>query len=83
MAHHLPLICSNIPTNREISNDYGLFFDLNDTDSLVKQMKRIVDGEYDYEGRSKIADIIVERFKWDNVVHEFIKAYEDILKKQI
>ena len=82
MAHHLPLICSDIPTNREISGDYGLFFDLNDTESLVKQMKKIVDGEYDYEVRAKVADAVVERFKWDNVVHEFIKAYEDIVNEQ-
>lgn len=82
MAHHLPLICSDIPTNREISKDYGLFFDLNDTDSLVKQMKKIVDGEYDYEAKAKVADAVVERFKWDNVVLEFIEAYENILKSR-
>lgn len=75
MVDHLPLICSDIPTNREISNDYGLFFDLNDVDSLVKQMKKIVDGEYDYDGREKIADSIVERFKWENIVNEYIDAY--------
>lgn len=82
MVHHLPLICSDIPTNREISGDYGLFFDLNDTESLVKQMKKIVDGEYDYEAKAKVADAVVERFKWDNVVHEFIEAYEDIVNEQ-
>ncbi len=75
MVNHLPLICSDIPTNREISKDYGLFFDLNDTNSLVKQIKKIVDGEYDHEVREKIADSIVERFKWDNIVNEYIDAY--------
>ena len=76
MANHLPLICSDIPTNREISNDYGLFFDLNDIDSLANQMKKIINGEYDYEARAKVADSIVERFKWKNIINEYIDVYK-------
>lgn len=82
MANHVPLICSDIPTNREVSNDYGLFFDLNDVDSLVKQMKKIVDGEYDYESRAKVADAIVERFKWENVIDKYIEAYREASDQQ-
>ena len=76
MVNNLPLICSNIPTNKEISNDYGLFFNLNDIDSLVMQMKRIVQGKYDYEAKAKVADSILERFKWENVIDEYIDVYK-------
>ena len=76
MVNHLPLICSNIPTNREISNNYGLFFDLGDTDGLVEQMKKIAGSEYDYAGKAAIADSIVEKFRWRDVVEKFICAYQ-------
>ena len=76
MANHLPLICSNIPTNREISNNYGLFFDLNDIDGLVYQMKKIVNGEYDYMAKNEVADSIIGRFKWESVIGKYIEAYE-------
>ena len=80
MANHLPLILSDIPTNREVSNDYGLFFDLENTDSLVEQMEKIICGEYDYEAKAKIADIITGEFDWSNLVQQFISIYNEVLK---
>lgn len=82
MANHVPLICSDIPTNREISGDYGLFFDLNDTDSLVNQMKKIVDGEYGYMAENEVADSVTERFKWENVIDKYIEAYREATDQQ-
>lgn len=83
MKHHTPLILSNIPTNIEISKEYGLFFELNNINSLVNQMKKIVDDEYDDEHLNKIADKIIDKFKWDNVIKSYIEAYEKINRIKI
>lgn len=77
MANHLPLICSDIPTNREISNGYGLFFDLDDADSLVEQMRKIVRGEYDHKRKNEIADETIKNFSWDTLTGEFIQCYKE------
>ena len=49
MYCHTPIILSDIPTNREISKEYGLFFSLENIDSLVEQMMVIVMEKYNHE----------------------------------
>lgn len=83
MIHHTPLILSSIPTNIEISKDYGLFFDLNDESSLVKQMKFIIDNKYNHSEKDIIADKIVEKFKWDNIIESYIYNYKNLNKIKI
>lgn len=72
MANNLPIICSDIPTNREISGDYGIFFDLNSIDSLAKQMIMI--------SRDKIRKrhIKIDKFLWENVIKDYISSYKNI-----
>lgn len=81
MKHHTPLILSNIPTNVEVSGKYGLFFDLNDIDSLIKQMQKIIDGKYN--SKNDIADNTIYRYRWENVIEDYIKVYNDINKVKI
>ena len=83
MIHHIPLILSSIPTNIEISKDYGLFFDLDDVESLIEQMKLILDNRYNYNEKNNIADKIVERFKWNSVIKSYICNYQDLNKIKI
>lgn len=83
MIHHTPLILSDIPTNIEVSKEYGLFFYLSDIKSLITQMEIIIDLKYDIEQKEKVADEIVEKFKWKNVINDYIIAYESINKIKI
>lgn len=79
MCNHTPLILSDIPTNREISKDYGIFFDLNSITTLVDAMKIIINDEYPYVEKNKVADKICDDYKWANLV----KQYRDIYKRTI
>lgn len=79
MACHTPLILSDIPTNQEVSNEYGLFFDLDDIDSLVGQMKEIVIDNYDHDRRNKIADKIMESFSWQKLADTYIEQYKEAI----
>lgn len=79
MACHTPLILSDIKTNREISADYGLFFDLSDEASLVNRMSEIVCGKYDFEKHNRIADEILSAFDWNNLIEQYISVYSDVL----
>lgn len=75
MVHHTPLILSSIPTNLEISKEYGLFFDLNNSDTLINQMKFIIEKKYNYIEKNIIADKVIEKFKWNNLISIYIKSY--------
>jgi len=79
MACHTPLILSDIPTNREISGEYGLFFDLDNLESLVGQMKEIVQGNYDHERREKIADRVMGSFSWEKLAGRYIEQYKEVI----
>lgn len=78
MVNHLPLILSKIPTNVEVSKEYGLFFNLEDRQGLKEQMKKIVDGKYDYHGKNIIADNICKKYSWDNLIDSYIEIYKDM-----
>lgn len=79
MACHTPLILSDIPTNREVANEYGLFFDLDNLDSLVGQMKAIVKDDYDHDKRDEIADRIMKSFLWEKLADRYIEQYKKVI----
>lgn len=81
MMNHLPLILSDIPTNREVSGEYGLFFKLGCVDSLVEQMQKVIFGKIDKEELNRIADEICARFKWENLILDYMEAYRGCVKK--
>ncbi len=79
MRCHLPIILSKIPTNLEISREYGEFFDLDDQQSLINKMLMFVNDEYDYEKKNNLADKYLKDFDWQ----EIAKQYEDNIRKLI
>lgn len=78
MSCHLPIILSDIPTNREISREYGLFFDLEEPATLVRQMQRIVQGDYDTARHNALADEYLRDFDWDRVARQYMALLDDL-----
>ena len=73
MSVCLPIILSDIPTNREISRDYGIFFDLDDPDSLVGAMRSVVDGGIDRTRLCEIAERYLPDFNWDSIAQQYVR----------
>ena len=82
MRWELPIILSDIPVNREISGAYGVYFDLQNVDTLVDCMRRFLDGEVDTERKRSVAAEKLERFSWDNIAQLHMDAYQWILKQK-
>lgn len=80
MANQLPLILSDIPTNREVSNGYGLFFKLDNIEELKKRMLDVINNNYDIKNMKKIADKKLDEFSWSNLVEQFISIYNGVIK---
>ena len=81
MKCHLPIILSDIPTNREISRDYGEFFNLKKLSSLVSKMNEIVDEKYDHATKAALADEYLEDFKWDDIAKQYMNYIEKLVEK--
>lgn len=81
MKCHLPIILSDIPTNREISRNYGEFFDLNSVDSLVDKMMLFVNDKYNYNEKNQIANEYIKNFNWNNIAQKYhnyiLKLFEE------
>lgn len=75
MKCHLPIILSDIPTNREISGKYGEFFSLGDIDGLVGKMKLFVQGDYKMNDQLEWADKHLEKFSWDIIAKQCYQKY--------
>ena len=76
MANHVPLILSDIPTNREVSGEYGFFFELDNLESLVNQMQVIINKIYSKPELTDKADNILKKFSWKKLIGDYIRAYE-------
>lgn len=83
MKCETPIILSNIPTNLEISRDYGEFFNLKDIESLSSKFGFFSQGKYDHKLKNKIAKNEIKRFDRDKIIKNIIEIYTDgKLKKE-
>lgn len=80
MKCHLPIILSDIAVNKEISRDYGEFFDLNNEYSLVAKMEMFIEGKYDYATKNKLADEYLEDFQWNNIAKQYVDYMYKLVK---
>lgn len=79
MKCHTPLILSDIPTNREISRKYGVYFCLDNLQTLIDSMVAIVDGKYDANYHNKLAESYLDEFCWNKLVNNYIAVYRRTL----
>lgn len=78
MSVGLPIILSEIPTNREISREYGIFFDLNDENTLIKAMNDVVLGNIDRKRLEEIAAAYLPDFNWDKIAGQYVRLISGI-----
>ena len=74
MSVNLPIILSDIPTNREISRDYGIYFNLNDERTLVDAMEKVVRGIIDRGRLEVLAKEYLKEFDWDKIASQYVRT---------
>ena len=83
MSVGLPIILSDLPVNREISRDYGLFFDLYNEDTLVKAMGEVADGKVNQYELDELANRYLPDFCWDKIADQYVQMFVRALNRDI
>lgn len=71
MNCHLPIILSDIPTNREISREYGEYFSLHKIETLIGKMRLISENRYNYIAKKSLADDYIKDFRWKSICYKY------------
>ena len=74
MAVGLPLILSDIPTNREISGDYGHYYTLGDTAQLCALLKKATEGKLHAD--RAVASQQLAALTWQQAAAKALAAYQ-------
>lgn len=75
MVYGLPLILSNIPTNHEVSDSYGFFFDLDNIEMLIAQMDKVANHDFSDDELNQAGKRILSKFDWKVLVKDYVKYY--------
>lgn len=71
MSMGLPIVLSDIPTNREVSRDYGVFFELGDVDGLARALGE-ASGLRGSGRLSGLASRYLAEFNWESVAQVYL-----------
>ena len=71
MSMGLPIVLSDIPTNREVSRDYGVYFELGDVDGLARALSEASELRGS-ERLSGLAGRYLAEFSWERVAEVYI-----------
>jgi rhamnosyl/mannosyltransferase len=78
-ASSCAVIASDLPGVRDVVKDFGLLVKPNDINSLKQALDMLNDRSirdaYGEKGKK-----IAKRYRWENVAHEYLKAYESVIE---
>ncbi|MDA9698340.1 glycosyltransferase family 4 protein, partial [Candidatus Pelagibacter sp.] len=74
-----PVLCSNIPTFREIFNNSCIFVNPKNTENIRKKLERVLKSKKEQKKLIQKGFITVSKYNWDRCILETAKIYEKIL----
>lgn len=82
MASGLPVLLSDIPVFREVTNDSAWFFDLNNSEGLANLLKLIIEDRVYLQAHNKKGRNIAEQYTKQQYIQSLLSIYGDILHSQ-
>ena len=80
MSSALPLLASDIPTNREVSGSFATYFPVGDVDTLANLLRDAARGSLTVNKR--LATERLSRFAWQNAAAEIRAAYKAAIERK-
>ncbi len=76
MAAGLPVVCSNIPTLKEIYKDSATYFNPNDPDDIARKTIAVLSSKNLAELKIK-GKKLAKNYSWEKMARETLKVYEE------
>ena len=80
MAANIPVVCSNIPTLREIYQDAALYFDPNDPKDIAIKINEVLTDKKTRTVLVEKGKEQVKKYSWQIMAKETLRVYESIFK---
>lgn len=77
-ANSCPILLSNIPCFQEIAGNSALFFDLDDSNSLINGIEILANNYYIRTNLIERGKIRLQKYSWDTSCEKLINLYESI-----
>lgn len=83
MECETPIILSDIPTNIEISEEYGEYFKLGDEESLIEKFMVFAKNDYDYEYKNQMAREKIKNFDREKLITKIMDLYNKAIDRKV
>lgn len=80
MSFGVPIIASDIPTNREVLGEAGYYFPAEDVEALAKCLTKLWDDEKLRMELSEVGRKKIEDYSWDKAARKLKSVFEEMLK---
>ena len=82
MSYGLPVLVSDIPTNREIGLPPERYFHCGDVKELKKKMDMLLEKGILEEEKKEIQTLIEEKYSWDRIADQTIQVYQEVIARK-
>ena len=79
MASNLPLICSSIPTYREIYGEAAIYFDPNNPSDIAQKIKKVLEDSKTRSDLVKKGSVQVKKYSWLKMAKQTLEIYKSVL----
>jgi len=78
MAAKIPVVCSNIPTLKEIYEDAAVYFDPKNANDIAMKIEKVLD---DTKTRTDLVEKgkqLVKKYSWQKMARQTLNVYESV-----
>ena len=79
MAANIPVVCSDIPTLKEIYQDAALYFDPESPNDIAGKIKKVLEDQKTKAVLAKKGIELVEKYSWQKMAKQTLHVYESAL----
>jgi glycosyltransferase involved in cell wall biosynthesis len=79
MAHGLPIIAGNLPTEIVIKDKTGFFINPRNPDDIAEKLAIFTDKKLFLDFSRAAFEHVIKNFSWENVIKRIIKLYMAVL----
>src|SRR3990167_530514 len=78
MAAKIPVVCSNIPTLKEVYEDAAVYFDPENTNDIAMKIKKVLEDKKTKAVLVKKGIELVEKYSWEKMARETLDVYQSV-----